>query len=177
MKKYLSYLRRLLMHKWFVLLAGRRVGVPLWRLIVHDWSKFMPVEFLPYARYDFAVMREDLAFDTAWLHHQKHNPHHWQYWVLIQDFKPTKALPMPTPFVREMVADWMGAGRAYTGSWDMSDWLRKSLPHMTGFMHPNTITRLGFVLVEQGYLELWQELVWAGALQPLFPRGLTEAGG
>jgi hypothetical protein len=35
-----------------------------------------------------------------------------------------KALPMPEKFVREMVADWMGAGRAITGRWDVNDWYR-----------------------------------------------------
>lgn len=35
----------ILKHKWFVLLAGLEVGVPLWRLIIHDWSKFTPAEF------------------------------------------------------------------------------------------------------------------------------------
>lgn len=25
------------------------------------------------------------AFDLAWLKHQKRNPHHWQYWLLIND--------------------------------------------------------------------------------------------
>jgi hypothetical protein len=28
-----------IMHKWFVFLAGFKTGAPLWRLIIHDWSK------------------------------------------------------------------------------------------------------------------------------------------
>jgi hypothetical protein len=37
--RYLSYVVR---HKWFVLLAGIKTGAPLWRLLIHDWSKFAP---------------------------------------------------------------------------------------------------------------------------------------
>jgi hypothetical protein len=45
----ISYLR-LLLHKWYVFLAGRRLKVPFWRLVVHDLSKFSPAEFRHYAR-------------------------------------------------------------------------------------------------------------------------------
>jgi hypothetical protein len=33
-----------------------------------------------------------------------------------------KALPIPQPLVCEMVADWMGAGRAITGRWEVGEW-------------------------------------------------------
>ena len=33
---------------------------------------------------------------------------------------------MPEHFVREMVADWMGAGRAITGAWEMVEWYAKN---------------------------------------------------
>jgi hypothetical protein len=28
---------------------------------------------------------DDLAFDAAWEHHWRHNPHHWQYWSASSD--------------------------------------------------------------------------------------------
>jgi hypothetical protein len=62
------------------------------------------------------------AFDRAWLAHQHRNPHHWQHWLLREDDGDLKVLPMPEKFVREMVADWMGAGRAITGQWGATDW-------------------------------------------------------
>jgi hypothetical protein len=33
---------------------------------------------------------------------------------------------MPDHFVREMVADWMGAGRAITGTWEAGSWYERN---------------------------------------------------
>lgn len=117
---YLKYLKNLLRHKWFVFLEGLKVGANLWLLIIHDLSKFLPDEFIPYARsfggkwkYDERPQWVIDAFDVAWLHHQRRNKHHWQYWVLIQDDDPTMCIEMPVRYAYEMVADWRGAGRAY----------------------------------------------------------------
>lgn len=62
------------------------------------------------------------AFDAAWNHHRHHNPHHWQHWVLREDSGVVKTLKMPRGLVREMVADWMGAGRAIAGKWEADEW-------------------------------------------------------
>jgi len=130
--KYAVYLAR---HKWFVFVAGLRIGAPLWRLIIHDWSKFLPCEWLPYARYFYGTphkyqfpccVKAQTDFDRAWLHHQHANPHHWQHWVLREDSGATKVLEMPIRFAREMVADWMGAGRAITGKWETAQWYAKN---------------------------------------------------
>ena len=137
---HLRYAKYLLRHKWFVFLAGLQTKAPLWRLLIHDWSKFLPCEWIPYAAYFYgklAWLKDNepddyrywtlaqpyiAAFDRAWLHHQHRNPHHWQHWVLREDSGATKLLPMPEYFVREMVADWAGAGRAITGKWDVAKW-------------------------------------------------------
>ena len=88
MKPYWSYLKSLLRHKWFVLLAGLKVGgVPLWRLIVHDMSKFSRFEFRQYAvnfhgqESPVDADQVSLDFAYAWLHHENSNPHHWGYWI------------------------------------------------------------------------------------------------
>lgn len=137
--RYLSYVAR---HKWFVLVAGLRTGAPIWQLLVHDWSKFLPSEWFPYVtnfygdpipdggqwhpygKISAESMRRDrqMRFDRAWLHHQHANPHHWQHWVLREDSGALKVLPMPRRFILEMVADWAGAGRAITGQWEVAKW-------------------------------------------------------
>ncbi len=125
--RYASYVAR---HKWFVFYAGLKVGAPLRRLLIHDWSKLTPAEWGPYVRSFYGKEGRTpavrAAFDKAWLHHIHHNPHHWQHWILREDDGPTKALPMPPKLVREMVADWMGAGRAITGRWEVTDWYAKN---------------------------------------------------
>ncbi len=141
-RRYASYVLR---HKWFVFRAGLRTKAPLWRLVIHDWSKMTPAEWFPYVQTFYgrgeAYYRQgdrmigslrrprgygQAAFDRAWLHHQHANPHHWQHWVLREDDGGPKVLPMPEKFVREMVADWMGAGRAITGRWEVAEWYGKN---------------------------------------------------
>lgn len=137
MKTFLPYLKYVLRHKWFVYQAGRRLGVGRWQLLTHDWSKFLPSEWAPYARlfyggphtpladisvyekthhWEYAERRSKesvkAAFNRAWLLHIHRQPHHWQHWLLQQDDGDLKVLEMPERYVREMVADWRGAGMA-----------------------------------------------------------------
>ena len=49
--KYWRYLKYVFRHKLFVFQEGIKLGVPLWQLVIHDWSKFLPDEFLPYAEW------------------------------------------------------------------------------------------------------------------------------
>jgi hypothetical protein len=46
--------------------------------------------------------------------------------MLREDSGALKVLPIPAHFVREMVADWMGAGRAITGRWEAAEWYAKN---------------------------------------------------
>lgn len=48
----------------------------------------------------------------------------------------TKVLSMPRIYVYEMVADWMGAGRAITGKWDCAAWYKKNRDKIQ--LHPDT---------------------------------------
>lgn len=200
MKRHLQYLWYVLRHKWFVFLGGLKTGAPIWRLLIHDWSKFSPQEWRGYVdnfyprplekgdpvavsadNYGFhgevvgfrsdegghvpsiqvrpreggkpgwfwvrEVERLDQqgvaeAFEKAWNHHQKLNKHHWQYWILFSDRADPTAkyryslLPMPDKYVREMVADWMGAGRAITGSWEFAHWYVRNRHNM--LLHTRT---------------------------------------
>lgn len=129
LKPHLRYASYVVRHKAFVAYAGwKHTGAPVWRLVIHDWSKMSPAEWGPYVRtfYDPDNARAG-EFDEAWLHHQHHNPHHWQHWVLRNDDGSTKPLDMPLDLVREMVADWMGAGRAITGEWKVGEWYLRNV--------------------------------------------------
>ena len=67
-------------------------------LNAHDESKFDTAEYDAYDAYfyggnqSYAVCE---AFNYAWLHHIHHNPHHWQYWVLIRDSGESVCMYMP----------------------------------------------------------------------------------
>jgi len=135
-----------LLHKWFVLVAGFRVGnIPLWRLIVHDFSKFSLSEFFAYQkRFTFNDCPKE-EWDRAWLHHIHKNPHHWDHWILNG-----KPLAMPETYIREMVADWLAASRSYAGSWDIQSWLDKELQKMN--LHPTTKQILKGTLKDCGFI-------------------------
>jgi hypothetical protein len=161
---YAQHFVSLLRHKWFVFVAGLKTGVPLWRLIIHDWSKFTLSEFPQYARAfqgDYSESpvdksRTEADFQRAWLHHIHHNPHHWQYWIYKSSGSGNVIFNMPETYVREMIADWMGASRAYTGSFDMCEWLDKNFNRITlssdtYAMTKGLLKRQGYELNEQGW--------------------------
>lgn len=161
--KHFRYLKYVLRHKWFVLLKCIDFGIG-WRGIVHDISKFSPSEWFPYvdkfyggpwekysdrhgdARnfpgYKYTQEWVDERFRTAWLHHQRRNPHHWQYWVLRNDDGTIVCLEIPRKCALEMVADWWGAGRAIKthhdgGEYDeLQEWYAKNRDKI--MLHDNT---------------------------------------
>lgn len=141
MKRYWNYIKYVLRHKWFVMIACQKLKLHPRVGLFHDLSKFKPSELIPYARCFYAPdgsgqYKPDGWFDLAWNHHQKRNKHHWQYWVLQEDSGKVVALPMPLRYVQEMVADWMGAGRAIHGKWEVKEWYCKNKEKM--ILHTDT---------------------------------------
>ena len=163
----IKYIKNLIRHKWFVFLEACNLGIPFLG-IIHDISKFMPDEFIPYSKYDFSKFNNNPpelqnAFDKAWLKHQKRNKHHWQYWLLMNDsgwagkryetnleppvfVKQVVPLEMPHRYVLEMVADWRGAGRAY-GNPDTMQWFINNRDKIV--LHPETESKV-LSLLEKG---------------------------
>lgn len=75
----------------------------------HDKSKYESCEYFPYLNYFYPEKEEDKdeeAFDLAWLHHQKRNPHHWQYWCVIRDSGEIVPMDMEFEYIVEMCCDW-----------------------------------------------------------------------
>lgn len=135
-KRHLAYLRYVLRHKYYVWRGGRIVGgVSWWRLLVHDWDKFLPDEWFPYARTFYkpdgtSQYVETPEFTMAWNRHQKRNRHHWQWWLITWDRGETDALPMAEVDLCEMVADWIGAGWAITGQPNPLPWYEQNKTKM-----------------------------------------------
>lgn len=137
MKKNWLYCKYLARHKWFVFVAGLKFKVPIWRLLIHDWSKLRPVEWVPYREYFYGERTPAVeeAFTIAWLSHIHRNPHHWNNWVFI-DEDGTQCIQIPDTYVREMLADWYGAGRAIYGAWRAPEWYEKNKTTM--MLHEDT---------------------------------------
>ena len=125
MSKFFKYLTYLTRHRWYVMLECFKMGL-YWRGLVHDISKYRPSEFIPYMNhFGGRVVRDktgyykgsansgDRAFDIALMLHLKRNDNHWQFWGVVDDqtkiFEPVK---MSMAATKEMVCDWVGAGKA-----------------------------------------------------------------
>lgn len=143
MNKHLRYASYVVRHKWFVFRAGLKTGAPIGRLLIHDLSKLRPSEWAPYTERFYGDNAGHLdkdgesdAFQLAWTRHWHRNPHHWEHWLIFQDDGSMRGWQMPDGLVREMVADWMGAGRAITGRWEAGAWYDTNGHRMT--LHADT---------------------------------------
>ncbi len=153
----LKYAWLAIKHKWFVLLAGRKTGACLWDLLIHDLSKFRPSELPHYGRQFFGAADDPEGFIRCWLRHQNRNKHHWEYWIprtghnrCDPPYADNEPIPMPMRYVREMIADWMGAGRAYEGrwpNWNSWAWFQKNVGRMR--LHDDTWARIQKVIEHQ----------------------------
>lgn len=109
--QYIKYLKYVLKHKWFVMIECFKHGL-FYQGIVHDLSKFLPSEFFPYAEYFYGKGNNRKEFEFAWLLHQKRNKHHWEWWILHEEYGAAKIFEMPDKYAKEMLCDWVGAGKA-----------------------------------------------------------------
>lgn len=152
-----AYKESLESHILYVQQAGRRLGVDEHQLEAHDRSKYSMEEFPFYAMHFHGPGDAD-GFARAWLHHMNHNPHHWQHWIFPDGFTPKGStvengvVRMPDRYALEMIADWYGASKTYTGSWDMSEWLQKNMPRIR--LHSETALYVRRILENEGYGDL-----------------------
>jgi hypothetical protein len=160
---YLRYLWSLLKHKWYFLKSGCLLRVPLWRSLLHDWSKFTPSEFGRYARWHFGGKENKFEWAAAWHHHQRRNAHHHEFYLLAWYGEDSNfydgigervanfvvVLPMPELHVREMIADLMAASKVYAGTWDLATWFNENGPKMR--LHDETADHVADVMHELGY--------------------------
>lgn len=117
MNKAWEHFKTICIHKKWVFYYCLKLGIP-WRGIVHDLSKFSPVEFFESVKFyqgnrsPIDAAKETQGYSLAWLHHKGHNPHHWEYYC--DNFtKGITTCPIPRDCLKEMVADSLAAGRTY----------------------------------------------------------------
>lgn len=136
-KYYKSYFKYYIKHKYYVAVECFK-RKQYWLGIVHDISKLYPSE-LKHSVYWFnspmginhnyppSIMSDEhiklsTNYDYAWLHHQKRNKHHWQYWVLQEDEGKMKLLDIPMKYRIEMLCDWIGANKACKNPKSVYQW-------------------------------------------------------
>lgn len=108
---------------------GEKLTEALLNAEQHDQSKYDKEEYDPYDVYFYGPEKTPevkSAFDYAWLRHIHNNPHHWQYWVLLEDDPETgsfgKVLDMPLEYIYEMIADWWSFSWRANNLMEIFDW-------------------------------------------------------
>lgn len=110
-------------------------------VFAHDQSKTEPDEYGPYDIYfyggnrSYAVVED---FRKAWLLHIHRNPHHWQYWILIND-DPEEGeivLEMPYCYILEMICDWWSFSWFKGNLLEIFSWYEEHKNYIK--LHPNT---------------------------------------
>ena len=150
-------------HKYLVMKGCFRVGLYKQGLL-HDLSKYSPVEFLVGCKYyqdgkrsPNNAEREATGVSMAWLHHKGRNKHHFEYWIdygLGQD-KHMTGMKMPVNYVVEMFVDRVAASKIYQKEAYRDDSALQYFLRGRGnyLMHPETealLEKLLTMLAEQG---------------------------
>lgn len=131
MKAHWNFLKYLLRHKWYVFWECRKLGVPLYRALLHDCDKFLPDIWFPYvACFGKGIERNNYA-DTVQLaiatnKHYHRSDHHWQSWIIRWDQGDSEALDMSDVARREMLADWRAVQRTKSSS-TTKEWYNKNI--------------------------------------------------
>lgn len=152
--KFFKHLFRVCKHKFWVFYYSCHFGIP-WRGLVHDLSKFSPVEFWSGVKYyqdgisPIKLEKADTGYSTAWLHHKGRNKHHWEYWTDFHNGIKI-SVKIPWKYLLEMTADFLAAGRIYTGKTGKNlyiseySWLRTEKNTM--IIHPSSLLFLNAIL-------------------------------
>ena len=122
MWKHLGVVNR---HRFKVFCLCCKVGIPIQGLM-HDLSKYSPVEFFESARYfgegkfsPIKTCKNEKGYSLGWIHHKNHNKHHYEYWY---DYNaPTESPIIPFKYFLEMICDSFAAGITYQGK----DWTKE----------------------------------------------------
>lgn len=144
-KANIGYMKGLLKHKFWVGYYCIKLGVPFHIAVLHDVSKFSFIEWSSYvnnfynkdgtkkevrdATGAYDTNKQSDAFKMAWINHQR-NKHHWQSWVNIGDRGVLSCVDIPEVYIKEMVADWCGAGISHSGKLNPKGWYEENKENM-----------------------------------------------
>ena len=116
-----AHLRTVHRHRALVRKYCFRLGL-YWQGLIHDLSKYAPVEFFAGVKYfqgDHSpndAQRKAHGYSASWLHHKGRNRHHFEYWT---DYgtggEGIVGVEMPPKYVAEMFCDRLAASKVYRG--------------------------------------------------------------
>lgn len=117
-KNFFGHLHTINKHRFYVFKLSIRAGI-VFRGLMHDLSKYSPVEFFEGVKYyngkrsPIPFCKKEKGYSKAWLHHKGRNKHHFEYW--IDNVAPNKTPVIPYKYTVEMICDTIAAGLVYKG--------------------------------------------------------------
>lgn len=132
----------------------------------HDASKLEMDEYVAYDRYfyggpqgkSYGAVKE---FNYAWLRHIHRNPHHWQWYVLVND-SPEEGmviLDMPLNYIIEMICDFWSFSWKTGNLYEIFDYYEKHKDYMK--LSPDTRKTVEMILDKiKGKLEETQKQLY-----------------
>ena len=154
-KNAIGHLKTIVIHKYWVFKYAKQLGIP-YQGLLHDLSKFSWTEFSESVKFyqegkssPIIAAKKAQGYSLAWQHHKGRNPHHYEHWTDKYD-DGTIALKMPFKYAVEMIADYLGAGRVYSGSSftlkGEYDWWKNRLEECPPKMHIETQYFVSYIL-------------------------------
>ena len=117
--RFWGHLKTITLHKLRVTRLCFKMGL-IKQGLLHDLSKYSPVEFRAGVRYfqgyrsPIDAEKEAKGYSEGWLHHKGHNKHHWEYWIdRNKQCQGLFCVEMPKRYVAEMVCDRIAACQTY----------------------------------------------------------------
>ena len=122
MNRLWGHFKTITKHKLYVTAGCFRIGLYKQGLL-HDLSKYSPVEFLAGVKYyqgfrsPINQEKEEKGYSLGWLHHKGRNKHHFEYWIDYSMPPDVKLIgvKMPKRYLAEMVIDRICASKIYKG--------------------------------------------------------------
>lgn len=150
----IKHFRVITRHRHKVIAHCCKAGI-FWQGLLHDLSKYAPVEFIPGAKYfqgtrsPNEMEREQRGYSLAWMHHKGRNRHHFEYWTDYNRItKVLEPVEMPDKYIIEMFCDRVAAskiygGKNYTDAYALNYYLRG---RDTRRIHPQSAKKIEFLL-------------------------------
>lgn len=154
-KYHFMYLKYVILHKWYLFSMGIQLDLSLWRCIKHDWTKFLPSEWIPYVHnmpnFEYAKKQSSSGyfyraglnpeFDASVKLHKRRHKHHWDSEANFDSEGNPVAMDMED--AKEMIIDWIAAGRAQ-GKPDVRAWYNTNKDRLA--LHPSTRSYVEYVI-------------------------------
>lgn len=156
MNRVWGHFKTITKHKILVTKGCFKIGLYKQGLL-HDLSKYSPVEFLAGVKYyqgyrsPINKEKEVKGYSLGWLHHKGRNKHHFEYWTDVSTKEQNWQIigvKMPLEYLVEMVMDRIAASKIYQGRnyTDASPYLYFARSKDYLVMHPETRAMLDKIL-------------------------------